>query len=228
MVKGFPEEDIALLEDGALVQVMEVGAIDLDMMDASTQDTFIDRFGQFLAGPKFPMQIVIATETQDIGPWIDTLTEAAERWERRLAGCGDGEERGVLERLMERAWQRVEWVERMHRRVSPLVQRYYLVIYHNPLPMRSRRRQLTEALYRRGKEELAGMRYYIAEGCAELGLSLRVLNEADMTALLSGFYRRRVKSLRETPKGALYSLMYAVEEEGTWTPEPTLPPYKKC
>lgn len=214
IVRGFVEEEVAILDDGTLVQVIEVGAVDLDMMDQDGQGWLIRQFREFLSGLKFPIQVVIASEAQDISPWIEVLTEAAQQWEERLSAVSpDAPVRAALERLAQRAWDRVEWVERIHRLVAPLAQRYYLVICENSLPIRSRRRQLTETLYRQGRKALDRKRYYMVESLSELGLSARVLNQADLTAILSHFYRRRVKSLHQTPKLSLRPLIYTVEGE---------------
>ena len=212
IVKEFIQEDIALLKDGTLVQVVEVGACDMDAMSEPQQNWILGQFQAFLMGLKFPIQIAIASEHQNIYPWLETLLEDVQEWEKKLSISPDGTEREVLKRLKARASERVEWVKRLHGRAQPQVQRYYLVLYVNPLPLRTSRREFTEALCEKAKEDLARNRFYVVENLRELGLAPRVLREADMRAILSHFYKRRIPPLHVTPKRALFSLMYSSEE----------------
>jgi len=231
IVEEFIEENIALLKDGTLLQVIEVGACDVDMMTESQQGWLLSQFRTFLLGLNFPLQIVIASEQQNIAPWVEALMEAARSWQEKLSGLHpDGSEREVLERLKDRAGERVEWVQRLHSLTRPQAQRYYLVLYSNPLPLRTSRRQLTESLYQQAREELARNRVYVVESLQEMGLSTRTLREGDLKAILSHFYKRRIPPLDETPKQALLSLVYGPEGEGemAWreqsTPSHPVPP----
>lgn len=66
-------EDLVVLKNGSISLVIEVNAINFDLLSEREQDVRILSFAAFLNSLDFPIQIVIKTERTDISSYIEKL-----------------------------------------------------------------------------------------------------------------------------------------------------------
>jgi hypothetical protein len=66
-------EDFVILKNGSISLVLEVNAINFDLLSEREQDVKILSFAAFLNSLDFPIQVVIKTERTDISEYIEKL-----------------------------------------------------------------------------------------------------------------------------------------------------------
>lgn len=66
-------DNIAILKDGSLRSVIEVGSTNFDLKSLDEQTAIVRAFQNFLNSIDFPLQISISSRKLDIGPYIKSL-----------------------------------------------------------------------------------------------------------------------------------------------------------
>ncbi|MBI2063831.1 MAG: hypothetical protein HYT65_02465 [Candidatus Yanofskybacteria bacterium] len=68
-------DNVAILKDGSLRSVLEVGSMNFALKSADEQTAIISAFQNFLNSIDFPLQIAINSRKLDIGPYMESLGE---------------------------------------------------------------------------------------------------------------------------------------------------------
>ena len=67
-------DTVAILKDGSLRSVIEVGSMNFELKSTDEQTAIISAFQNFLNSIDFPLQIAINSRRLDIGPYMKSLT----------------------------------------------------------------------------------------------------------------------------------------------------------
>lgn len=70
-------DNVALLKDGSLRSIIEVGSVNFDLKSLDEQTAIIAAFQNFLNSIDFPLQISINSRKLDIAPYMKSLEELA-------------------------------------------------------------------------------------------------------------------------------------------------------
>jgi type IV secretory pathway VirB4 component len=83
-----PIEDIidgvVILKDGSAVSVLKLSSVNFDLLSESEQLALISSYGGILNSLNFPIQIIIKSDTKDVGVYMKRLVEAENKQSNKL------------------------------------------------------------------------------------------------------------------------------------------------
>ncbi len=77
-------DNVAILKDGSLRSVIEVGSTNFELKSADEQTATIQAFQNFLNSIDFPIQISVSSRKLDIAPYIKSLDEITQNLKNEL------------------------------------------------------------------------------------------------------------------------------------------------
>jgi type IV secretory pathway VirB4 component len=77
-------DDVVILKDGSAVSVLRVSSVNFDLLSEKEQSALVMAYGGILNSLNFPLQIVVKSDTKDIGVYLKRLTEAESKQTNKL------------------------------------------------------------------------------------------------------------------------------------------------
>ncbi len=212
---NLPIEDIidgiVILKDGSAVSVLKISSVNFDLLSEKEQSAMISAYGGILNSLNFPIQIIIKSDTKDVGVYIKRLEEA--------------EEKQVNQLLKERIKKYKKFIEEMIKRNDVLSKSFYVVAKFSALELgiKSIGKQGLGSLIKKNKNE--GLPYpksYILEKAkaslqpkrdhlirlfSRLGLEISVLTNNELVELFYKIYNPDVSSNQKLHDVNYYSPM---------------------
>ena len=182
--KGVPHRVIA--------RVLRVGAVEVTRMADSDRADFLDRYAAAVAKWRFPYQILVTRERQDLTAFYRRL--------RRRMGQADRRGREILEGLG-------DWMRRVTERVNPQVPAYYIALPH---PTTS----LEGPAYEKAVKVLDTRARLVINTLGMLGVPAAPVGDEELMHLLYEMYHPRLPDLSRSPRAQVLSLVAELKAGG--------------
>ncbi|MBC8255639.1 MAG: hypothetical protein H8E35_16645 [Ardenticatenia bacterium] len=203
-IRGLTESGVAIMADGTLSRMIEVGPIDMTMKDAAERERIYAWYTDWIRNLRHPtaVQIVIASTPQDISPWLERLRQKRDDWETMAEQAhleGDSAGEASAKQMAAALAHQISFIEEAHARVRPLVDRYFVTVFYNPFPAlspglrpaRGKRNTLDPETFQKAEAELDRRVRRVADGLARVAEgSVTILNAHQVAAVVGDFYRR--------------------------------------
>ncbi len=205
-IRGLTESGVAIMADGTLSRMIEVGPIDMTMKDPAERERIYAWYTDWIRNLRHPtaIQIVIASTPQDISPWLERLRQRRNEWEALVEGARlDGDTHGEASawRMAAALARQVAFIEEAHARIRPLMDRYYVTVFYNPFPVRGKRNTLDPETFQQAEPELDRRVRRVIDGLTRVAEGpVTVLDAHQVAAVVSDFYHRSL-----SPAGAAES-----------------------
>lgn len=206
-----------LADDGTLAAALEVSPVDLSLAGDAEIMTWQEQFAAFVAGLQHttPIQVVVATVPQRCERYRQRVRERIDRFlalaaRSRRADDEEGHRRRA--HMAEVAEAHLSLFELMLEEVKPRVERYLVVVWHNPFPLAGKRRQLSGEKLEDGKQEVDRRLAQIAAQLEHIGLKTRRMSEQDMLEVFYSFYHMTTSPLARATKPAILASAVAFAE----------------
>ena len=195
-IRGLTDSGVAIMADGTLSRLIEVGPVDMTMKDPAERERIYAWYADWIRNLRHPtaIQIVVASTPQDISPWLERLRQRRYEWEAlaeraRLEGDTDGE--ASAWRMATALAGQISFIEEAHARTRPLVDRYFVTVFYNPFPLRGRRHTLDPATFRQAEAELDRRVRRVVDGLARATEGeVTVLDAHQVAVVVSDFFHR--------------------------------------
>jgi hypothetical protein len=174
--------------------VLRVGSIDILRMSEGERADFLEKYASFLATWRFPYQILVWRERQNVDEFLARVRDQQAAWShsgRQLWAGQVGELAG--------------WIQRVATHVNPQVPAYFIALPHPVM-------QLGGEKHAKAIRELDRRCHTIVQNLGTLQLSCRRMTDAELLDMIAGFYHPTVPMLRIPPKVRLQSLMVGADE----------------
>ena len=183
-------DGVVVSDDGTLARAMEVTAVDLSMMGEGRQEMYRMAFARAIASIRDPLaiQIVIASRPQTCTEYRRHLKTRAQKMADDAALETAVQERKRREAMADRAMRWAAFVETQLSFVRPLEEQYLIVVWHNPFPIRAKRRVLSQERFEKGREELARRFSLVKDVMNKADLEVKPLNDQELLAVIYRFY----------------------------------------
>jgi hypothetical protein len=185
-------DGIVVSDDGTLARAMEVQPLDLSMMAPGQRERHRLMFARAIAAIRDPLaiQIVIASRPQTCREYLKRLKRRAETMVQKAALTDEDEPdlRRRRETMAERAMHTAAFVETQLSFVRPLEEQYLVVVWHNPFPIKAKRRVLTCQRFEKGKDELARRFGLVKSVMEDADLEVRALGDEEILGVIYRFY----------------------------------------
>jgi len=202
-------DGIAILKDGSAASVLKVSSVNFDLLSEKEQSALIGAYGGILNSLNFPVQIIIKSESKDIGSYLKRLDEA--------------ENKQINPSLKEMIKKYRKFIEDLIKRNDVLSKSFYVVAKFSSteLGIKSVGKQSLIGLVKKSKD--IGLPYpkeYILEKAkaslepkkdhlirlfSRLGLEIIQLNTQELTELLYKIYNPRVSENQKLREVNYYS-----------------------
>lgn len=182
-------DDMVLLKDGSVSMVLEVSAVNFQLLSEKEQESKIKAFGDLLNSLTFPLQIVVHTEKKDVRKYLSWL-------ESKLKKAENPALRGQIALY-------IEYISKLVKKFNVLQKTFYVVIpYISPIIKRdSFRDKFKEAMGKkvnplvdiaqiiaRAKVKLGPRRDHVQKQLARMGVSSHQLTTPELIGLLHRIY----------------------------------------
>lgn len=107
-------EDVVILKDGSAVSVLKISSVNFDLLSEKEQMALVMAYGGILNSLNFPIQIIIKSDTKDIGTYMKRLNEAENKQTNKL--------------LKERIKDYRKFIEEIVKRNDVLSKSFYVVV----------------------------------------------------------------------------------------------------
>jgi hypothetical protein len=183
-------DGVLVSDDGTLASAMEVTPVDLSMMGAARRQMYHMAFSRAIASIRDPLaiQIVIASRPQTCAEYRRRLKTQARETAQAATLETDPDQRQRREAMAGRAMRWAAFVETQLSFVRPLEEQYLIVVWHNPFPIRSKRRILSQERFQSGKQELSRRFALVRDVMQKADLDVRPLNDQELLAVIYRFY----------------------------------------
>lgn len=182
-------EDLVLLKDGSVSMVLEVSAVNFQLLSEKEQEAKIKAFGDLLNSVTFPIQIVIHTEKKDVRKYITWLEQQLKK--------------AINPALRNQIALYIEYISRLVKKFNVLQKTFYVVVpYISPiLKKESFSDKFKEAMGKevnplgdtsqiieRAKVKLGPRRDHIQKQLARMGVTSRQLTTPELIAVFHRIY----------------------------------------
>lgn len=182
-------QDLVLLKDGSVSLVLEVSAVNFQLLSEKEQEAKIRAFGDLLNSITFPLQISIHTEKKDVRKYISWL-------ESQMRNEANSDLKNQIALY-------VQYVSKLVKKFNVLQKTFYVVVpYISPIIRReSFRDRFAEALGKkvnplgdtskiieRAKVKLGPRRDHVQKQLARMGIISRQLTTPELIALFHRIY----------------------------------------
>ena len=182
-------------------------------------------FARAIASIRDPLaiQIVIASRPQTCAEYRRHLKTRAHKMADDAALETDPKERKRREAMADRAMRWAAFVETQLSFVRPLEEQYLIVVWHNPFPIRAKRRALSQERFEKGREELARRFSLVKDVMNKADLEVKPLNDQELLAVIYRFYHWSLSPLGAGIEPRLRSMQPSLYvshgSEEQWTEE---------
>ena len=134
-VMAFVAEAV-VLDNGTFVRGVEVAPVDLERGDPAARQQFWGLFAAALRRLRAPLaiQLVIVTQPQDLEGYMKRWHMAAADWQHRAESTNETATKARRRRMQACAEETATFLTAAHEQLSPMQQRYFVIIAHNPFP----------------------------------------------------------------------------------------------
>jgi len=215
-------DGVVVCDDGTLAKALEVMPVDLPMMGSGQRERYRLMFGRAIASIRAPLaiQIVIASRPQTCQEYLKRLKERSFEMEQKATLTDEEEEPTLKARRQTMADRAMHWaafVETQLSYVRPLEQQYLVVVWHNPFPIKAKRRVLTRERFEKGKQELARRFSLVRSVFKDADLQVRPMDGQEMLTVIHRFYHFPLSPLgrnQEPRMQSMQSSLYVDVSEG--------------
>jgi hypothetical protein len=183
-----------------IAAVLRASSRDVRRMSDGERADFLEQYAERLAQWRFPYQIMVWRERQDLAEFVERTRERKTAW--RTGGRRDWA--GHLDQL-------AGWMERVVAQVNPQVPAYFVALPH-PVS------QLLGHPYEKALAELESRCRMVVHSLATLGLGCVRLQDRQILDLIAAFYHPTLPMLQIPPEQRLRSLMVGSVEEADECP----------
>jgi type IV secretory pathway VirB4 component len=204
-------DDIVILKDGSAISVLRVSSVNFDLLSEREQSALVMAYGGILNSLNFPVQIIIKSDTKDIGSYMKRLNEA------------EGKQTNQI--LKERIKKYRKYIEDIVKRNDVLSKSFYVVVKFSSLELgiKSAGKQGLMGLIKKNRD--IGLPYpkgYILEKAkaslepkkdhlirlfSRLGLEILSLENKELTELFYKIYNPEVADNQKLKDVNYYSPM---------------------
>ncbi len=186
-------DGITIARNGTLAVVLEVGAIDIALLDRDQRTAKIMQLDDLWRSLRFENQVVVGTKRQEMRTYLRYLEERLSRWEEEMERVQTGQERERLELRIDLLYHQMAHLEALAQGVNALVRTYHWVIPHNPFLVEMQRRVtgrevLTEEQFREAQQLLMERVHKVVRGLARIGLPARLEDDEAIIEEILRFY----------------------------------------
>ena len=181
--------DLVLLKDGSVSLVLEVSAVNFQLLSEKEQEAKIKAFGDLLNSVTFPLQVVIHTEKKDVRKYISWLESQLKK--------------AINPALRSQIALYIEYISKLVKKFNVLQKTFYVVVpYISPIikkesfsdkfkeAMGKKVSQLgdTSQLIERAKIKLGPRRDHVQKQLTRMGVTSRQLTTPELIALFHRIY----------------------------------------
>jgi len=186
-------DGITIARNGTLALVLEVGAIDIVLLDPDERTAKIMQLDDLWRSLRFESQVVVSTRRQEMRTYLRYLEECLSAWEEEVEGAQTGQKRERLEHRIDLLYHQMAHLEALAQGVNALVRTYHWVIPHNPFLVEMQRRVtgkevLTEEQFREAQQLLMERAHKVVRGLARIGLPTRLEDDEAIVEEILRFY----------------------------------------
>ena len=77
-------DGIVILKDGSAAMILQISSVNFDLLSEKEQSALVSAYGGILNSLNFPIQIVIKSNTKDVGSYLKNLIEAENKQVNKL------------------------------------------------------------------------------------------------------------------------------------------------
>ena len=168
-----------------VARVLRVGVQEITRMSEDDRADFLRRYAAVVSRWRFPYQIIVTRERQDLDAFYRRLRRRAREARRR--------EREIIEGLS-------GWMRRVTEQVNPQVPVYFIVVPHPTTALEGEG-------YEKAVKEVEDRARLIVNTLAPLGVPVAPATEDEVIRMLYEMYHPRLPNLNTSPRSQVLSLM---------------------
>lgn len=183
-------DGVIVSDDGTMAKVMEIEPVDLLAMGQAERERYRMSFSRAVASIRAPLaiQVVIASQPQTCKEYLKRLKKRANDMAQSAALETDQSERQRRKEMAHRARRWSAFIETQLTYVRPLEEQYLVVVWHNPFPLKAKRRVLSQDKFEAGKQELIRRFGLVRDVFQNADLQVRELDDNALLAVVYRFY----------------------------------------
>ncbi len=195
-----------ILDNGSFVRGLEVRPVDLERGDQAARQQFWALFAAALRRLRAPLgvQLVIVTQPQDLGSYLERWHLAATDWKHRAESSDEPAAQARRRRMAACAEETAAFLTAAQDQLSPMQQRYLVVVAHNPFPEavtgKAPAKVLSDRVVTAAQDKLNEHFQIVWAALSEIGLQMQPLSPAHMCQALWDHYHHP-PSILGTPLG---------------------------
>ncbi len=223
--------DVLVARDGTLARVLEIEPVDLTMADPDEAAFVRTQFGRFISSIRFPdaVQIVMATYPQNLKAYLDRMRALSTTRLREAEALRDAD--AIRSRREERLGRRlsrwVAFIEFALQEVRPIENRYFVVVFHNPLVARSSTRTMTTEVFEKALAVLNRKLAHVQGELSHAGLQAREMPAREVSEIVYFFYHPVCSPLADQTPPRLRLLPSLITTGAGWSPDGKTQPAAK-
>lgn len=183
-----------VLNNGTFIRMLEVAPVDLERVDASVKQRYWAMFANALRRLRAPLgiQIVVSTRPQDLTSYLARWENQAQEWQTLAEVSSDSATHDRRQRMANSAVETSAFLKATHEHLSPMQQRYLVIVPHNPFPeahsTKSATLILDDKIVAGALEQLDEYAQVVRAALSEMGLPIYDLDGAAMCQALWEHY----------------------------------------
>jgi len=199
-VRGVMSPGILVADDGTLSTAAIVEPVDLSLTDMAGRQQYYELFARFLAGLPHtcPVQLVVGSLPQRCEAYRDRVKARVERYlalAEDEASLTDEARQARLLHMADVAQAHLSFFEAVLDLERPRKEVYLVVVWHNPFPVATKRRELSASKLEEASKELDRKLAQVMGGLSRMGLTARRATEDDLVDVVHAFYHMTISPL---------------------------------
>jgi hypothetical protein len=199
-VRGAMSPGILVADDGTLSTAAIVEPVDLSLTDMAGRQQYYELFARFLAGLPHtcPVQIVVGSLPQRCEAYRDRVKARVERYlalAEEDEALADQARQARLLHMADVAQAHLSFFEAVLDLERPRKEVYLVVVWHNPFPVATKRRELSTSKLEEASKELDRKLAQVMGGLSRMGLVARRATQDDLVDVVHAFYHMTISPL---------------------------------
>ncbi|MBI2670266.1 MAG: hypothetical protein HYX20_03945 [Candidatus Yanofskybacteria bacterium] len=187
-------ESVAVLKDGSLRSVIEVGSMNFELKSADEQMAIISAFQNFLNSIDFPLQIAVNSRKLEIGPYMKSLNELTQ---------------SISNELMKiQAIEYTRFIKGLTELANIMSKKFYIVVplyivetigkgeqgtgilgaFRSVVSPSKFTKTLTDQEFENYKTQLSQKNQFVMDSISGLGIETRILGKEELMNLYYSYY----------------------------------------
>ena len=187
-------DNIAILKDGSMRSVIEIGSMNFELKSADEQTAIISTFQNFLNSIDFPLQIAVNSRKLDIGPYMKSLNELTQSISNEL--------------LKIQAVEYTRFIKGLTELANIMAKKFYIVVplyivetigkgdsktglfgtFKSVVAPSKVAKMLTDQEFENYKTQLGQKSQFVMDSISGLGIETRVLGKDELMNLYYSYY----------------------------------------